>query len=268
MIKGVVVARGAHRHRLPRPRPANRPHPDAHHRYLPRLYRAMVARDSDGFCRACGLGRWLNLSGFAQGTRSDFLHSEDVARWQQPLYDDCLKRPEMPLSIAAHRLANIGGAGLVEIRAGSTPGQSNGCPPIAPLANWLSAIQGGRDAQAIQARCRRMGNLEVPAERWIHRRARETQTRRGAAQRASARCAATRLNDRGQRLREANLSRPARRPLVREPGRPFGLKVADAAGGTGGPEQRVREQDQDGMDAEVLFAAMVAGPVLLAQHRA
>jgi predicted TIM-barrel fold metal-dependent hydrolase len=41
---------------------------------------------------------------------------------------------------------------------------------------------------------------------------------------------------------------------------PFGLKVADAAG-TGSPEQRVREQDQDGMDAEVLFAAMVAGPV-------
>jgi predicted TIM-barrel fold metal-dependent hydrolase len=41
---------------------------------------------------------------------------------------------------------------------------------------------------------------------------------------------------------------------------PFGLKVADAAG-TGGPEQRVREQDEDGMDAEVLFAAMVAGPV-------
>jgi predicted TIM-barrel fold metal-dependent hydrolase len=41
---------------------------------------------------------------------------------------------------------------------------------------------------------------------------------------------------------------------------PFGLKVTDAAG-TGGPEQRVREQDQDGMDAEVLFAAMVAGPV-------
>ena len=40
---------------------------------------------------------------------------------------------------------------------------------------------------------------------------------------------------------------------------PFGLKVADAAG-TGSPEQRVKEQDQDGMDAEVLFAAMVAGP--------
>ena len=41
---------------------------------------------------------------------------------------------------------------------------------------------------------------------------------------------------------------------------PFGLKVADAAG-TGSPEQRVKEQDRDGMDAEVLFAAMVAGPV-------
>jgi predicted TIM-barrel fold metal-dependent hydrolase len=35
----------------------------------------------------------------------------------------------------------------------------------------------------------------------------------------------------------------------------------DNAAGTGSPEQRVREQDQDGIDAEILFAAMVAGPV-------
>jgi len=38
------------------------------------------------------------------------------------------------------------------------------------------------------------------------------------------------------------------------------LKVADAAG-TGSAEQRVKEQDEDGLDAEVLFPAMVAGPV-------
>src|SRR6185369_271370 len=40
-----------------------------------------------------------------------------------------------------------------------------------------------------------------------------------------------------------------------------GLPVEDAAG-TGSPEQRVKEQDMDGLDAEVLFPAMLAGPVV------
>ena len=49
----------------------------------------------------------------------------------------------------------------------------------------------------------------------------------------------------------------------RAPGQwqPFGLRVEDAAG-VGPPEHRVREQDEDGLDAEVLFPAMVAGPAL------
>jgi len=64
---------------------------------------AMVARDQTAFV---GLAGWVvgYLSGFAQGTRTDFLHSEDVARLSNRLYDDCLRRPEMPLSIAAHEL--------------------------------------------------------------------------------------------------------------------------------------------------------------------
>src|SRR5215469_7116037 len=69
------------------------------------------------------------------------------------------------------------------------------------------------------------GHLEVPPERWIHR---VPEKYPGRAQGTWS---------------------------------PIGLKVEDAAG-TGGPEQRVREQDQDGMDGEVLFAAMVAGPVV------
>jgi hypothetical protein len=54
-----------------------------------------------------GLAGWVvgYLSGFAQGTRTDFLHNEDVARLTSRLYDDCLKRPEMPLSIATQELA-------------------------------------------------------------------------------------------------------------------------------------------------------------------
>ena len=71
--------------------------------------------------------------------------------------------------------------------------------------------------------------------------------------------AATRLMIEGQPLLEANFL-DLRAGRAEGTWQPFGLKVADAAG-TGGPEQRVREQDQDGMDAEVLFAAMVAGPV-------
>jgi predicted TIM-barrel fold metal-dependent hydrolase len=40
---------------------------------------------------------------------------------------------------------------------------------------------------------------------------------------------------------------------------PFGVKVEDTAG-VGPPEQRVREQDVDGLGAEVLFPNMVMGP--------
>jgi len=65
---------------------------------------AMVASDKTALT---GLAGWVvgYLSGFAQGTRTDFLHNEDVARLTGRLYDDCLKRPEMPLSIAAQELA-------------------------------------------------------------------------------------------------------------------------------------------------------------------
>ncbi len=65
---------------------------------------AMGASDKTALTALAG---WVvgYFSGFAQGTRTDFLHNEDVARLTGRLYDDCLKRPEMPLSIAAHELA-------------------------------------------------------------------------------------------------------------------------------------------------------------------
>jgi hypothetical protein len=44
---------------------------------------------------------------------------------------------------------------------------------------------------------------------------------------------------------------------------PFGVKVEDTAG-VGPPEQRLREQDQDGCAAEVLYPNMVVGPRLWA----
>jgi hypothetical protein len=65
---------------------------------------AMVASDKTALT---GLAGWVvgYLSGVAQGMRNDFLHNEDVAKLTSRLYGDCLKRPEMPLSIAAQQLA-------------------------------------------------------------------------------------------------------------------------------------------------------------------
>lgn len=65
---------------------------------------ATVARDQT---QLVGLAGWFvgYLSGFAQGAQIDFLHGETVARLSSRLYDECLKRPAMPLSIAAHELA-------------------------------------------------------------------------------------------------------------------------------------------------------------------
>ncbi len=45
---------------------------------------------------------------------------------------------------------------------------------------------------------------------------------------------------------------------------PFGAKVEETAG-VGPPEQRVREQDMDGLEAEVLFPNMVMGPAFWRQ---
>ena len=65
---------------------------------------AMTAADKTALT---GLAGWVvgYLSGVAEGMRRDFLHNEDVARLTSRLYGDCLKRPEMPLSIAAQELA-------------------------------------------------------------------------------------------------------------------------------------------------------------------
>jgi hypothetical protein len=65
---------------------------------------AMVAPDKTALT---GLAGWVvgYLSGVAQAARTDFLRNEDVARLTSRLYADCLKRPEMPLSIATQELA-------------------------------------------------------------------------------------------------------------------------------------------------------------------
>src|SRR5258707_1110293 len=101
------------------------------------------------------------------------------------------------------------------------------------------------------------GHLEVPPERWSHR---VPEKYRDRAPRTVA------LPDGGdaqpidgQALLEANFL-DLRAGRAEGPWQPFGLKVADAAG-TGSAEQRVKEQDEDGLDAEVLSRAMVAGRV-------
>ncbi len=101
------------------------------------------------------------------------------------------------------------------------------------------------------------GHLEVPPERWVHRVPEKYRDR--APHTVHLPDGGDALMIEGQPLLEANFL-DLRAGRAEGTWQPFGLKVADAAG-TGSPEQRVQEQDQDGMDAEVLFAAMVAGPV-------
>ena len=102
------------------------------------------------------------------------------------------------------------------------------------------------------------GHLEVPPERWVHRVPQKYRDR--APRTVQLPDGGDALLIEGQPLQEANfLDLRTGRPAGQW--QPFGLKVEDAAG-TGPPEQRLREQDEDGLDAEVLFPAMVAGPAL------
>ena len=103
------------------------------------------------------------------------------------------------------------------------------------------------------------GHLEVPPERW---RERVPEYLRERAPRT------VRLPNGGDGLAIEGLSSPLEANFLdlragRPAGQwqPFGLRVEDAAG-TGAPEQRVEEQRLDGIDAEVLFPAMLAGPVI------
>src|SRR5438046_8870668 len=101
------------------------------------------------------------------------------------------------------------------------------------------------------------GHLEVPPERWVHRVPEKYRDR--APRTVHLPDSGDALLIEGQPLLEANfLDLRAGRPAGQW--QPFGLKVEDAAG-TGSPEQRVKEQDRDGMDAEELFPAMAAGAV-------
>ena len=108
------------------------------------------------------------------------------------------------------------------------------------------------------------GHLEVPPERWMHRVPEKYRDR--APHTVHLPDGGDALMIEGQPLLEANFL-DLRAGRAEGTWQPFGLKVADAAG-TGGPEQRVREQDQDGMDAEVLVRGDGRRPGVLAQHRA
>ena len=102
------------------------------------------------------------------------------------------------------------------------------------------------------------GHLEVLPERWTPR----------MPARLRARAPRTiRLPDGGDALLvEGQEPRPVpfidlRAGRTNETWQPFGVKVEDTAG-VGPPEQRLREQDVDGIEAEVLFPNMQMGPRL------
>jgi len=102
------------------------------------------------------------------------------------------------------------------------------------------------------------GHLEVPPERWTPRM---PETLRDKGPRT------IRLADGGDALLVPGQEpRPVgfidlRAGRSNETWQPFGVKVEDTAG-VGPPEQRLREQDMDGLAAEVLFPNMQMGPVL------
>ena len=102
------------------------------------------------------------------------------------------------------------------------------------------------------------GHLEVPPERWTHRVPAKYRDR--APRSVHLPDGGDALLIEGQPLLEAHFF-DLRAGRATGQWQPFGLKIEDTAG-TGSPEQRISEQDEDGMDAEVLFPAMVAGPVL------
>ena len=104
------------------------------------------------------------------------------------------------------------------------------------------------------------GHLEVLPERWSGRLSGQ---HRAKAPRT------VRLPDGGDGLQvEDQPPRPVnfidlRAGRTNETWQPFGAKVEDTAG-VGPPEQRLEEQDIDGLGAEVLFPNMVVGPRLWA----
>ena len=102
------------------------------------------------------------------------------------------------------------------------------------------------------------GHLEVPPERWVHRVPQKYRDR--APRTVQLPDGGDALLIEGQPLREANFL-DLRAGRAEGQWQPMGLRVEDAAG-VGPPEQRVKEQDQDGLDAEVLFPAQAAGPTL------
>ena len=102
------------------------------------------------------------------------------------------------------------------------------------------------------------GHLEVKPERWVHRVPAKYRDR--APRSVPLPDGGDGLLIEGQPLLEQNFI-DLRAGRASGEWSPIGAKVDDAAG-TGSAEQRLREQDTDGLAAEVLYPNMVAGPVL------
>ncbi len=102
------------------------------------------------------------------------------------------------------------------------------------------------------------GHLEVKPERWVHRVPAKYRDR--APRSITLPDGADGLLIEGQPLLEQNFI-DLRAGRASGDWSPVGTKVEDAAG-TGSAEQRLSEQDTDGLAAEVLYPNMVAGPVL------
>ena len=110
------------------------------------------------------------------------------------------------------------------------------------------------------ARYKRMSgdsHLEVANERWTHRVDPKFRDRAPKTVQLDTGADATQLEDLAVTQNPMDLYGGKGRELWYPGGQTY-----ESTPGTGSPQQRVKEQDMDGLDAEILYPAVVCGPRL------
>jgi predicted TIM-barrel fold metal-dependent hydrolase len=100
-------------------------------------------------------------------------------------------------------------------------------------------------------------HLEIPNERWTHRVDKKYRDRAPKSVRLDTGADATVFEDFPPRQNTFDIYGGQGRDIWYPAG-----QVYETCAGTGSPQQRIKEQDQDGIDAEVMFPAVVLGPAL------
>lgn len=114
-------------------------------------------------------------------------------------------------------------------------------------------------------KCKRISgdtHLEVPNERWTHRVDPAYRQRAPRTVRLESGGDATVFEDLPPKQNTSDLYGGKGRDVWYPAGQTY-----DSMGGTGSPQQRVKEQEMDGIDAEVMFPGVACGPTLWLQAK-